>query len=804
MKQFYCLLLFVVLTHKLFSQDCGGISGEISPALATICQGSSVELTATGGSSYEWQLNGQVIEGETSNTLKATEGGIYSVIIIEGDCRVPASNFSLVTVLPALSGVIFPANSSICAGSSTTLTATGGTSYTWFRDGVEIGGQTNATLQVSEPGIYSATVRNGDCSAPALNTAEVTSTPSPSGNISPAMAAICQGGSVMLTASGGTSYTWFRNGNQILGQTGETITAVQGGTYSVVIHVGDCSAEASNVAEVTVSATPVGNISPAVSSVCTGGSVELTATGGTTYTWFLNGNEMEGETGATITATEAGTYSAVIHQGDCSAQASNTSVVTITPVPVGAITPAAKTICEGETVRLTATGGTSYAWFKDGTEIEGETRATIDVTGGGTYSAVIKQGTCSGPASNTSVITQTPLPSGTISPASGSICPGGSILLTATGGTTYTWLRNGSIIPGQIDGTYTARQPGTYTVIISQGNCSAPASNSTVISVANAPTGSITPATASFCEGGSTLLTVTGGTSYQWFRNGAEIRGETGSTFNATQPGTYTAIIKQGLCSGPAENSAVIKETKKPTGKISPATATICGGGSVELTATGGTSYAWLLNDVIIEGEQSATLAVTQPGVYSVIIKKDNCENPGSNTVTVTGESSQGIRYPTVFAQPGNGTQLEARNIGKSYEWAPSAGLSNPLSRTPTTTTDSEKEYTVKITTEKGCVIVDTVLVKVSATVFVPTGFTPNGNGKNDLLRPRGALKSIQSFKVFNRWGQLMFQTSQLEAGWDGKFKGMLQPSDAYTWYLIATGADGKPIKLSGKTFLIR
>jgi gliding motility-associated-like protein len=67
-----------------------------------------------------------------------------------------------------------------------------------------------------------------------------------------------------------------------------------------------------------------------------------------------------------------------------------------------------------------------------------------------------------------------------------------------------------------------------------------------------------------------------------------------------------------------------------------------------------------------------------------------------------------------------------------------------------------------------------------------------------------GAMQSIESFRVFNRWGQMVFQTKEIGAGWDGKFKGANQPSDTYTWLLTGVAADGKKVKLSGKTLLIR
>jgi hypothetical protein len=190
---------------------------------------------------------------------------------------------------------------------------------------------------------------------------------------------------------------------------------------------------ASNTVEVTVNPNPSGTISPANQSICSGGSTTLTATGGDSYTWFRNGVEINGENNATIDVSTAGTYSAIIHLNDCSAPASNTSVITVTATPTGTVSPTNPTICTGGSVTLTATGGTSYAWFRNGTLINGQTDATFDATQAGTYSVTINQGTCSAPASNTSTVIVSSAPTGTISPSNTSICPSGSTVLTATG-----------------------------------------------------------------------------------------------------------------------------------------------------------------------------------------------------------------------------------------------------------------------------------------------------------------------------------------------------------------------------------
>jgi gliding motility-associated-like protein len=89
--------------------------------------------------------------------------------------------------------------------------------------------------------------------------------------------------------------------------------------------------------------------------------------------------------------------------------------------------------------------------------------------------------------------------------------------------------------------------------------------------------------------------------------------------------------------------------------------------------------------------------------------------------------------------------------------------------------------------------------------VVVPTAFTPNRNGANDVLRPvLYNIASVSYFKVFNRWGQLVFQTNTMNKGWDGTLNGVQQPTETYTWILECTDNSGNIIKKSGRSLLIR
>jgi gliding motility-associated-like protein len=125
-------------------------------------------------------------------------------------------------------------------------------------------------------------------------------------------------------------------------------------------------------------------------------------------------------------------------------------------------------------------------------------------------------------------------------------------------------------------------------------------------------------------------------------------------------------------------------------------------------------------------------------------------------------------------------------------------------------TLNASQEYTVRIAQSAGCIVVDTVLVDVrTATgrtqVFVPTGFTPDNNGQNDLLRPKLInFRSIKYFRVYNRWGKLVYQTSAMGEGWDGRINGSPQPTETYSWIFEGEDNTGRIIKVSGKSVLIR
>jgi gliding motility-associated-like protein len=187
------------------------------------------------------------------------------------------------------------------------------------------------------------------------------------------------------------------------------------------------------------------------------------------------------------------------------------------------------------------------------------------------------------------------------------------------------------------------------------------------------------------------------------------------------------------------------------------------------------------------------------------------CPKPGFDKITITVlppiNATLTADTAIIAGQP---LQLTATG-GISYLWSPSIGLSNNNSANPTATITPSSDsirYQVKVYNLVGCYDSASVLVKVfktMPTVFVPNAFTPDGDSKNDLLKPIAVgMKHIDFFNVYNRWGQLIFSTTTNNHGWDGTIRGKPQNSGIYVWTVKAIDYNGKPYFHKGTATLIR
>jgi gliding motility-associated-like protein len=274
---------------------------------------------------------------------------------------------------------------------------------------------------------------------------------------------------------------------------------------------------------------------------------------------------------------------------------------------------------------------------------------------------------------------------------------------------------------------------------------------------------------------------------------------------------TYHVIANLGKC----QDDAYIRVKVAPYPEANAgADTTVCYNDTAQLSANiVASSFTWSPVATLQNAHTLNPLAHPLRTTAYVLTVRDTlgCPKPVRDTVVVQV-------LPRIPAFAGNDTavivgqplQLQASG-GTLYAWLPATGLNNPSIADPVAILSGAYDsiaYVVKVSREDGCSAYDTVVVKIFRTdpdIFVPSAFSPNGDGRNDMLKPiLVGMKSLESFRVYNRWGQLVFSTSQAGKGWDGRLKGLPQKSDVYVY--LATGINylGKKVERKGTAMLIR
>jgi gliding motility-associated-like protein len=193
--------------------------------------------------------------------------------------------------------------------------------------------------------------------------------------------------------------------------------------------------------------------------------------------------------------------------------------------------------------------------------------------------------------------------------------------------------------------------------------------------------------------------------------------------------------------------------------------------------------------------------------VTFVVGNSKGCIDTVMREIQVLGQATAGRDTTVVAGQP---LQFEA-STGSSFAWIPGTDLNNATIQSPvgmyTGDYDSIR-YKVLIYNEPNCLDSAFVTVRIFKTapqIFVPTAFTPNSDGRNDLLRPVAAgITKIEYFRVFNRWGHLVYASTNDKEGWDGKIKGKEQSSGTFVWLVKGVDYLGKSFFAKGTVLLIR
>lgn len=272
---------------------------------------------------------------------------------------------------------------------------------------------------------------------------------------------------------------------------------------------------------------------------------------------------------------------------------------------------------------------------------------------------------------------------------------------------------------------------------------------------------------------------------------------------------SYRVIANLGLCQ--AEDIVEIKVVPYPAQQPKRDTG-ICFPSSAKIYATGGSSYSWSPAKYLSKANFSATDVITpnETTMYIATVTDTlGCPKPTYDTFTVNV-------IPKIIADAGPrdtaivlGETLYLQGSGAEiYLWSPSKGLSDPNNQNPSANITENSEYVLLAKTKEGCSDTDTINIKVYSVdpdLYVPTAFTPNGDGVNDEFKPiLLGVKRLDYFNIFNRWGQLLYSSTSGKKGWDGTFNGKAQDPGTYVWQASGISFKGKALIKKGYVVLIR
>jgi gliding motility-associated-like protein len=579
--------------------------------------------------------------------------------------------------------------------------------------------------------------------------------------------AVCSGGNITLDASTNyDSYDWST------GEKTHKITVIQQGTYWVNVYKNGC--KGTDTILVTKIDKP---IKPNLGKDITfcGAFSQVLSTGDAQTDWYKDNVFIS--KGVSITATQTGTYIAKI-SNSCGAVA-DTIVLSASnnmSINIGKDTA----ICKGKTITLNATvsgSGITYLWNT------GEKTAIISVSKAGKYDVVVTSGACV--AYDTILIDIVNIP---IKPNLGkdtTYCGAFSQVLS-TGDAQTDWYKDNVFISKGV--SITATQTGTYIAKISN-SCGAVA-DTIVLSASNNMSINIGKDTA-ICKGKTITLnaTVSGsGITYLWNT------GEKTAIISVSKAGKYDVTVSNGVCT--IYDTILIDILNIPTKPTLGKDTAFCGIFSYQIK-TGDNGTVWNT------GASGASLTVTQAGSYIAEIK-NQCGS-AKDTIVITQYASPKVDIgrdtticDSIMLSVGNGNYV-------SIVW-------NTGEKTSSIMVNTTGIYVVTVS-NTNCKKLDSIHVKKECLydIYIPTAFSPNHDGVNDVFVPLSNEKGmyIIDFLIYNRWGEKIFESqdftpNDITKGWNGTYKGQEAQVDNYAFYCSAKMPDGQIKIYKGTVALLR
>jgi gliding motility-associated-like protein len=636
------------------------------------CPGNTIQLNVGAFTTYTWSgpsAFSSNVQNATVTNAQTTNSGNYTVTVSNAaGCTNTAVTNVVVNPTPV---VVIGSNSPVCLNNTINLNSGGGTTYSWSGPNAFTSTLQNPTISPAAPvnaGVYTVTVTSLGCTNTGTVSVTVLSPTTSASNTGP----YCAGQTISLSTPAATSYTW--TGPSAFSSNAQSPTIANAavgmaGTYSVLVSAGACTAFATT--NVIVNALPI-PIANSNSPICFGQTLNLTGTGGTTYTWTgpaFNSN-LQNPSITNATTANSGNYVLTVTDANGCKNTANVNVV-VNPLPVIAVNN--PTNCVNTTINLTSNGGVTYSWsgpntFTSNAQNPSIPAAQLNMSGAYTVTVTSAQGCTNTAVANVTVL---PLPTPNIT-SNSPVCAGKTLNLFGTGGATYSWSGPGYSGPTQNPtiNNVTAAANGVYTLLVSSGTCTASTTYTVVINpvpVFNFSGSNV------LCNGqsnGTSTVNVTVGTgpyTYQWSSVPAQ------STQNATAlpAGTYSCIVTDANgCTSVASTN--ITQPTQFSVAISSTTLSACAGSPINVNgfASGGTfpyTYNW------IGGPATGAYSITEPLSGSYIYTLN-----ASDANSCTAIANINLTYfpqPTVTATSATLCAGQTANLvasgAQTYIWQP-------------------------------------------------------------------------------------------------------------------------------------
>lgn len=667
-----------------------------------VCLNTPINFTGGGATTYTWTgPNGYSsnVQNPVIASAQATNNGTYTLTVTNVNGCV---NFTTTPVTVDPLPVITVNNPTVCVNNTINLTSTGGSTYSWsgplgFTSGAQNPSIINATTSMS--GVYTVVVTSAaGCTASATSTVSVLNLPVPTSQANTP----CIGATLTFTGSGSGNYNWTGpNGfsSTVQNPTIPNVTAAAGGTYTLLLTAGTCSASST----VFVTINPLPNPTAVSNSpVCLNTPINFTGGGATTYTWTgPNGytDINQNPTIASAQATNNGTYTLTVTDANSCVNFTTTSV-TVDPLPV--IVVSHPTVCVNQTINLASSGGVTYAWsgpngFTSALQNPAMTATATGMTGGYTVIVTTAASCTASAVSNVSVIT---LPVPVIT--SNTPCVGSTLQLNGSGGSAYNWSGPNGFSSGaqnpSIPGVSLLAN-GMYTLVVTAGTCSDVTTASITINplpnptaVSNSPVCLNTPV--NFTGGGASTYTWTGPNGYLDATQNAII-----ASAQATNNGTYTLTVTDA---NGCVNFTTTSVTVDPLPVITVNNPTACVNQNINFTSTGGVSYSWVGPGSYTSNVQNPTISnatTAMTGPYTVVVT-----SAASCTASAVSNASViALPVPAITSNtPCVGASIQLNGTGgSSYSWVGpngfNSGSQNPS--IPNVSMAANGTYTLVVTT---------------------------------------------------------------------------------------------------------